>query len=179
MKTTSIIYTALLAVSTVDAAALTNPVPGALTEAAVEICYRSGQPCHKFRRASDACAEALADPITFTEAQSRFCYRSGGACSRAKREALALAAAVAIAFAEADPTASRNGCRHLGEGCGTAKRDTLVAAEALADAEALAFPDPKAGKLTLLYPLTRSVTNTSPHRIRSRSLLLPRRRRLP
>ena len=167
MKNTNIIYTALLAVASVEAAAIANPVPAAVAEAELQFCYRSAQPCHKLRRAADACAEALSEPIAFAEPQSRFCYRSGGACSSAKREALALAEAVAIAFAEADPTAAHNACNRPGEGCGTAKRDALAAAEALADAEALTFPDPEAGKLiplSHLCPLMKRVTNLSFYR---------------
>ena len=101
MKVTSIIYTALLAVASVDAAA--SAAPNA--EAIHHFCYRPGQPCSKMKRAAEAVAEAIAAPHPDAEAEAarnRWCYRPGQPCSKAKRDALAYAEAVAEAYASAD-----------------------------------------------------------------------------
>ena len=109
MRVTTIVYTILLAVGSIEAAAIASPTPEALAEAS------------KLKRTAEAIAEALAEPIALAEPQSRFCYRSGGACSKAKREALALAEAIAEAHATADPAAAihqgHNSCHRAGEGC--------------------------------------------------------------
>ncbi len=119
----------------------------------VEACRGSGQACGlktKLKRAAEAAAEALAEPITFAESPHRFCYLPGGECSNAKREALALAEAAAEAYAIAEPDA--NPCYLPGGECSNAKREALAAAESMAERDATAFPDAEAGKplLTLL-----------------------------
>ena len=94
MKITSIVYAALLAVATVEAAAT--------TPSSEEVCNLPGQPCDKMKRAAEAVAEAVAEPEA-RRYRTHFCYRRGEACAKAKRDALALAEAVADAHAAANP----------------------------------------------------------------------------
>ena len=113
----------------------------------VEACRGSGQACGikaKLKRATNAAADALAEPITFAEPPHRFCYTPGGECSNAKREALALAEAAAEAYAIAEPNA--NPCYLPGGECSNAKREAIAAAEMIAERDAGAFPDSEAGK---------------------------------
>jgi len=101
MKVLSIVYTALLAVASVEAVA--SPSPDA--EAIQRFCHRPGQGCSKLKRAADAAAEALAFAAPVAEADARiqrFCHRPGQGCSKAKRAAEALADAIADAHAVAD-----------------------------------------------------------------------------
>ena len=112
-----------------------------------EACRGSGQACGikaKVKRAADAAADALAEPITFAEPAHRFCYTPGGECSNAKREALALTEAAAEAYAIAEPEA--NPCYLPGGECSNAKREAIAAAESMAERDASAFPDSEAGK---------------------------------
>ena len=112
-----------------------------------EACRGSGQACGiktRLKRAADAAANALAEPITFAEPPHRFCYKPGGECSNAKREALALAEAAAEAYTLAEPNA--NPCYLPGGECSNAKREALAAAESMAERNANAFPDAEAGK---------------------------------
>lgn len=92
MKITSIVYAALLAVASVEAAAT--------TPSSEEVCNLPGQPCDKMKRAAAAVAEAVAEPEAY---RTHFCYRPGEACAKAKRDALAIAEAVADAHASANP----------------------------------------------------------------------------
>ena len=116
-----------------------------------EACRGSGQVCGikaKLKRAADAAANALAEPISFAEPPHRFCYTPGGECSNAKREALALAEATAEAYAIAEPEA--NPCYLPGGECSIAKREAIAVAEAMAERDASEFPDAEAGKKTPL-----------------------------
>lgn len=101
MKVLSIVYTALLAVASVEAVA--SPSPDA--EAIQRFCHRPGQGCSKLKRAADAAADALAFAAPIADADAgiqRFCHRPGQGCSKAKRAAEALADAIADAHAVAD-----------------------------------------------------------------------------
>ena len=104
MKVTSLVFTSIVAIGSVNAAAAPNPV--AMAEAGHVFCYRPGEPCSKMKRAAEAIAEAVADAEP--EARHVWCYRPGEPCSKAKRDALALAEAVAEAHAVADPEAAAN-----------------------------------------------------------------------
>ena len=97
MKVTSIVFAALLAVVSAEAAAA--------PQSAEEVCNLPGQPCNKMKRAAEAVAEAMAEPEADPEARynKHFCYRRGETCAKAKRDALALAEAVAEAHASANP----------------------------------------------------------------------------
>ena len=157
MKFNSIIFSVLLTVTSIDAGILSfHPTSladaiqladKAASEKPVPACKAAGQGCglkEKLKRAADAAAEALAEPITFAEPPHRFCYKPDGACSKAKREALALAEAAAEAYAIADPEAKP--CYVPGGSCSVEKREAIEAAEAMAKRDALAFPDAEAGK---------------------------------
>lgn len=105
MKVNSILFAAILAVSSVQASAM--PEPEADAAAFRRFCHRPGQVCSKVKRAADAAADALAEPEPEAEAEAdpwfrRFCHRPGQSCSKAKRAADALADAIADANAEAD-----------------------------------------------------------------------------
>lgn len=101
MKVTSIVYAALLAVASVEAAATTPSSEGpAITPSSEDVCNLPGHPCDKMKRAAAAVAEAVAEPEAY---RTHFCYRRGEACAKAKRDALALAEAVADAHASANP----------------------------------------------------------------------------
>ena len=101
MKVISILFGALLAVASVEAAATPEAEPDATTTH--HFCYRPGQPCSKLKRAAEAVSEAMAAPEASADAYHHFCYRPGQPCSKAKRDALALAEAVADAYAAAMP----------------------------------------------------------------------------
>ena len=109
MKVSSLLFGALLAVASVEAAAI--PVADASPSSLLDFCNRSAQPCSKLKRAAEALAEAdpEADPARF---HHHPCYRNGQPCIKAKRDALALAAAVAdaMAEAEAEPEAESDRC---------------------------------------------------------------------
>lgn len=98
MKVTSIVFAALLAVASAEAAAA--------PQSAEEICNLPGQPCNKMKRAAEAIAEAIAEPEADARRKYnphfRFCHRRGEACAKAKRDALELAEAVADADASAN-----------------------------------------------------------------------------
>ena len=113
MKVTSIIYAALLAVASVQAAAAPGPAPDA--EAISQFCNRDGEPCSKMKRAAEAVAEALAAPLPDASAEAfhHFCYRPGEPCAKAKRDALALAEAVAEAHASANPAPDADAGKHI------------------------------------------------------------------
>ncbi|KAL9138660.1 MAG: hypothetical protein Q9175_000096 [Cornicularia normoerica] len=132
MKFTSIIFTTLLAMTSVEAAAIANPAPEA--QSYHGYCYRPGEPCAKLKRAAEAAAEAIADPQSY----HGYCYRIGEPCSKAKRDALALAEATAEALAAADPEA--HPCHAPGAPCSKAKREAL-------DAFMTAPSPPKTSKL--------------------------------
>ena len=107
MKVTSILFTALVAVASVEAVATPNEVLDA--EAIQDYCFNSGEPCSKMKRAAEAVAEAVAGPVAAPEADADarrhvWCWRPGQPCSKAKRDALALAEAFAEAHAEANPS---------------------------------------------------------------------------
>lgn len=102
MKVSSIIFTALVVAASVDAVVTPQTPPDA--EAINEFCSSPGQPCSNLKRAADAAAEALAEPLPDPEAANHiWCWRPGQPCSKAKRDALALAEAVAEAHASANP----------------------------------------------------------------------------
>ncbi|MCJ1412892.1 putative serine/threonine protein phosphatase [Ptychographa xylographoides] len=101
MKVTSVLYAALLAFATVDAAAAPAAAPDA--EAVHRWCYRVGEPCNKLKRAADAIAEAVAEPVPEAAPVHRWCYRVGEPCNKAKRDALSMAEALAEAHAAAMP----------------------------------------------------------------------------
>ena len=118
MKVTSIIFTTLFAVASIESAAVSEPAPEAQSWHGV--CYRAGEPCSKLKRAAEAAAEAIADPQS--------CDQScGEPCSKVKRDALALAEATAEAFAAADPEARP--CHAPGAHCSKAKREALNGCE--------------------------------------------------
>lgn len=109
MKVTTIVYTAILAVASVNASAA--PVARPEATEVDDYCYQDGQPCSKLKRAAEVIAEVMAEPSVAPEVEARevhrWCYRPGEYCSKAKRDALALAEAVAeaqaTAFAESQP----------------------------------------------------------------------------
>lgn len=107
MKVLSIVFVALFAAVSVQAAANAEAGPDAAAEARIRhFCHRPGQSCGKVKRAAEAAAEALAMPEAGPEADPRihrFCHRPGQSCGKAKRAAEALADAVADAYAAADP----------------------------------------------------------------------------
>jgi len=110
MHFTSIVYTALLAIASVDAVAIA--APNALAEADPThhvFCYRPGEACTKLKRAAEVAAEVFnersAAPAPGVEAtHSNLCNRSGEPCSKAKRNEIAIREA--IAEAEAGKTSS-------------------------------------------------------------------------
>ncbi|KFY29023.1 hypothetical protein V493_02587 [Pseudogymnoascus sp. VKM F-4281 (FW-2241)] len=137
-------------------------------------CHRPGQPCGKVKRAAEAFAEALSEPIGDDKSALRCWRRPKNRCGRAKSTAMALADALAnanpdveaifdkLAIREAFPepefvadaedandNVKREAeafCHRPGRPCGKAKRE----AEAAADAEAEAFchrPGQPCGKL--------------------------------
>ena len=118
MKYTTIIFTTLLAVASVEATAVADPAPN--RHAWNGMCYRAGEYCAKLKRAADAAAEVIAGPQS--------CDLScGETCSKAKRDALALAEATAEAFAAAAP--ETHPCHAPGAPCSKAKREALGACE--------------------------------------------------
>ncbi|KAI4178918.1 MAG: hypothetical protein L6R41_008142 [Letrouitia leprolyta] len=155
MKVTSIVFAALLAVASAEAAAATP-------KSAEEICNLPGQPCNKMKRAAEAVAEAIAEPEADPKYNGhlRWCYRRGQACGKAKRDALALAEAVAEAHAAANPQPafgkfffllhiqsqeadqspeaadSKDFCYSDGQACSKVKRAADAIAKAIADPEA-------------------------------------------
>ncbi len=119
MKSTSIIFTTLLAIASVKGAAIAAPAPEAQTYRA--LCHQPGEPCSVLKRAAEAAAEAIAaaDP----QSCDGQCYRAGEPCVKAKRDALALAEATAEAYAAADPEARP--CHAPGAPCSIAQREVL------------------------------------------------------
>ena len=117
MKSTSIIFTTLLAIASVKGAATADPAPEAQTYRA--LCHQPGEPCSMLKRAAEAAAEAIAGP----QSCDGECYRAGEVCSKVKRDALALAEATAEAYAAADPEARP--CHAPGAPCSIAKREIL------------------------------------------------------
>ena len=120
MRLTSILYTAMLAVASVDASAASEAQPDATD--LNHFCHRSGQPCSKLKRAAEAVAEALADPIASPKARPHqshqsWCSVGGEMCAKAKRDALALAEAVAeaqvAAAAESEPGKKTSPLTHV------------------------------------------------------------------
>ena len=112
--------------------AISSTAP-ASTNATIDFCHRSDQPCAKLKRAADAATEAMALPealpdLDARDASHQFCYRSGQPCAVARRSALALAEAMPLA----EPV--HRFCYRPGEACSEAKRNALAAAEAEADA---------------------------------------------
>lgn len=101
MKITTVVYSAVLAIASVQAVATPE------AEAIRHFCHRPGQGCSKLKRAADAAAEALAMAAPDAEADAspirHFCHRPGQGCSKAKRSAEALAEAIAEAYAVAGP----------------------------------------------------------------------------
>ena len=59
MKVTTILYAAILACASVDAAAAPAAQPSA--DEVHAWCYRPGEPCTKMKRAAEAVAEAFAE----------------------------------------------------------------------------------------------------------------------
>ncbi len=118
MKLTYLIFTTILTVASVEGAAVANPDPSG--GAWHGYCYRAGQTCSKLKRATEAAAEAIADPPSCD-------VSCGETCSKVKRDALALAEATAEAFAIADPEARP--CHAPGASCSIAKREALNACE--------------------------------------------------
>ena len=105
MKFNSVLFAAILAVSSVQATAMPEPEANAVPFR--RFCHLPGQVCSKVKRAADAAADALAMPEPEADADAnpwfrRFCHRPGQVCSKAKRAADALADAIADANAEAD-----------------------------------------------------------------------------
>ena len=117
MKFTSITITTLLAVASVEGAAIANPASEVPSWRGY--CYRAGEPCSKLKRAAEAAAEAIAGHPSC----AGYCYRAGEPCSKAKRDALALAEATAEAFGIADPEARP--CHAPGAPCSIAKREAF------------------------------------------------------
>lgn len=107
MKLTSIIFTAAVAVASVEALAAPQQAPD--IELIKQQCSSPGNPCDKMKRAADAAADAAADVVgQFPEPpvpHQIWCWRPGHPCNKAKRDALALAEAVADAYASANPDA--------------------------------------------------------------------------
>lgn len=157
MKVASIIYAALYAACSIEAAAIANPAPNVLVartpDPGANFCRRPGEACFKLKRAAEAAADALAEAAPL---MGPFCRRPGEPCSKAKRDALALAEAIAEAQAAANPEVQW--CYRPGESCSKAKRAALASAEALAEAEAAASPNPEAGRSTpFLFRLTTKI----------------------
>lgn len=161
MKVTSIIFTTMVAVASVEALATpqqeapdtdVDVILAPDAHAILEYCTTPGQPCDKMKRAADAAANAVAEPFPVPDASHHiWCWRPGQPCNKAKRDALALAEAVADAHASANPEAipSPDASRHIwcwrpGQPCNKAKRDALAFAEAVADAHAAANPEAEA-----------------------------------
>ena len=83
MKITAIVFAAVVAVASVNAAAVPEAEPVANFH---RWCYRPGQPCWKVKRSAEAIAEAVAEPTAEAEAKfHRWCYRPGQPCWKAKR----------------------------------------------------------------------------------------------
>ncbi|KAI9839640.1 MAG: hypothetical protein M1819_002266 [Sarea resinae] len=101
MKVISLVFAALLAATSIQAAAAPMPEPDA--EAIKHFCHLPGQPCSKAKRAAEAAAAAFAMPEAAPEAEAEpikhFCHLPGQPCSKAKRSAEALAEAIAEANA--------------------------------------------------------------------------------
>ena len=57
MKSTSIVFTILLAIAAVKGAAIADPSPEVKTYRA--LCYQPGAPCSMLKRAAEAAAEAI------------------------------------------------------------------------------------------------------------------------
>ncbi len=88
MKVTSILFTAILAVASVQAVPIQEPSPED-----VQVT--------KVKRAAEAIADALAAPLPVRHKEI-WCYMPGQPCYKAKRDALALSEAFAEASASAD-----------------------------------------------------------------------------
>jgi hypothetical protein len=105
MKVTQAIFSALVAVASVNAAAtpLANPSPVEVRD----FCFSAGNPCSILKRAAEAVDEVLADPVVRRDASAaNFCHLPGEPCAKAKRDASAA-----------------NFCHLPGEPCAKAKRD--------------------------------------------------------
>jgi len=102
MRFTNVISVAILA-SAVTAIAIPEPIcgkPGQPCKREAEaICGKPGQPCRKVKRAAEAFADALAEPIAEPEDETLLarCNLVGGACYEAKRMTRDLADVVALA----------------------------------------------------------------------------------
>ena len=102
MKVPSVVFAALVAVASVEASVTPNQHD---PELILGFCREANQPCGKMKRAANAVAEALAEPLPGPDAEPWhiWCWRPGQPCNKAKRDALALAEAVAEAHAAANP----------------------------------------------------------------------------
>jgi hypothetical protein len=150
MKVTSILFAAVLALVSVEAAPVAEGMrscpstfPKHLSNpplAEPQWCSRPGEPCLKAKREALALAEAIAEPKA--EAEPQWCSRPGEPCFKVKREADAYAEGTSICLPISEDkhnnlslAKAQTWCYRPGEPCFKVKR----AAEALA--EALAIPE--------------------------------------
>lgn len=97
---------------------IADPVDEKLKREAEAICWRPCQPCARVKRAAEAIASALAEPVP-EPAPEPICWRPGQPCGKAKRAAEAEAEAI---------------CWRPGQPCGKAKRNVDALNEAVTQA---------------------------------------------
>ena len=155
----SLLCAGLLTILSIEAAAIAYPESSSLTsDASQDPCFATGAPCNVLKRAAEAAANAMAEPIPgFRDPGHHQCHGAGSICFKAKRDmcgptclqtkrdALALAEVVADAAALSE---SGHQCEGFGSECFKSKRNALAAAEDLAEAEAIAGSGNDNGKPT-------------------------------